>query len=559
MPRTQHRSSPRRRGLRLAIYEGGLAAVFTELTGGARQIGFALLLGARDLQIGWLAALPSLANLAQLTASFLVEYTGQRKLLSVLTAGLSRLVWIVIVLLPLGLFETVRDPRIWVMVTIVALSSLFAAMNTTIWLSWLSDLVPPRLRGRFFGYRNMVIASVGMAVSLLGAMVIDAWKGWFSARDAGGFLLVFAIGILCGLVALWVQWLMPALPWTPRQGVPFFSRLMIPLRDTNFRRYVLFHLCWKFSVNLAVPFFAVYMLKDLHLSYTAITLFTSLSALCYIASLRFWGQLADRFSAKPVLLLGGIVGALLPDVWLLTTLMPLWIILPIIHILGGLSWAAFNLNQNTLLLALAPRAERSIYLSVYAAITGLMAAGAPIVGGLLGKWLNEGTVPFVLQQVNPYLFLFTLSCLLRALSLILLLRVHEPREVPLERLLLVFGNLRSLNTMTGFDALYHHAYLQGERLDRFVVSRGQALQQALKRLDRLIDVYAGTVEAEVETWLHRSGKLFRVAQQCGQALERRVDTYTTRVEALAVRVIECLTTRPASWWQRVRRWLDSHD
>ena len=147
--RTKHRISPRRRAMRLAICESGLATVFTELTGGARQVGFALLLGARDLQIGLLSALPSLANLSQLLASFLLEYTGRRKPLSILTAAFSRLLWLGIILLPLGLFQTLSDVRAWVMVAIVGLSALFAAMYNPFSLSLLGDLVPARLRGRY--------------------------------------------------------------------------------------------------------------------------------------------------------------------------------------------------------------------------------------------------------------------------------------------------------------------------------------------------------------------------------------------------------------------------
>lgn len=471
--------SPRRQGLTLAIYEAGLANVFTELTGGARQIGFALLLGARDVQVGMLSALPFLANLSQLTASFLLERTGQRKLLSLLAAGFSRLIWVGVILLPLGLFGTLRDLRVWVMVAIVALASVFMAMNNAFWLSWLGDLVPARLRGRYFGRRNMVIAAVSMSVPLVASGFIDAWEHHFSPQNAGGFLIVFALGIVSGLIALAVQWRMPAMPLPPSHGTPFFSRLAIPLRDDNFRRFIIFHLCWGWSVNLAGPFFTVYMLKDLRLSYTIITALASVTALSNIFGMRFWGQLTDRFSAKPVMLLGGVGAAMLPGLWIGTAVVPSWIVLPVVHVLGGFAWAAFNLNLNTLLLALAPQRDRSIYLSVYAALTGLAIAAAPVVGGLLGKMLQDGTLPLP-AWVNPYLLLFALSCLLRSLSLLLFLRVREPREVPLERLLLVFGNLRTLNAMVGFDALLHHGYMQGERLDRFIVARSSALRQALE-------------------------------------------------------------------------------
>jgi MFS family permease len=549
----QRRWSPRRQGLHLALYEAGLANVFTELTSGPRQIGFALLLGARDLQVGMLSALPQLANLSQLTASFLLEQTGKRKALTLVTAGLSRLVWLAIVLLPLSLFDRLSDLRIWVMVAIVALSALFIAMSNNAWLSWLGDLVPPRLRGRYFGRRNMVIAAVSMTVPLAAGALIDSWQSWFTPQAPGGFLIVFGLAIICGLVALAVQWRMPEMPLVPSQGAPFFSRLSIPLRDTNFRRFIGFHLCWGWSVNLAAPFFAVYMLKNLQLSYTFVTALASLTALSNLMGMRFWGQMTDRFSAKPVSLLGGLGAALLPGFWLTTAVLSPWVVLPLVHVLGGFAWSAFNLNVNTLLLALAPTRERSIYLSVYAALTGLTIAAAPIVGGLVGRMLQAGVMPLP-SWLNAYFLLFALSCLLRLLSLLLFLRVHEPREVPLERLLPVFGNLRTLNTMMGFEPLFHHAYLQGERVDRFLVSRGNAVRQALAQLDEATDAYAAESEAHLRDWVDSGDAMFSALREEGETLSDELNDYVARSEASMARLLERLSPPILALWQRLRRW-----
>jgi MFS family permease len=546
----RRRSSPRRRGLRLAFYEGGLANVFTELTGGQFQVGFALLLGARDLQIGLLSALPHLANLSQLTASYLLERTGQCKRLALLTSGLSRLVWVGVLLLPLGLFSTLGDLRVWFLVSIVALSSLFVAMNNTVWISWLGDLVPRRLRGRYFGRRNMLIAAVSMSVPLLAGVLIDAWKNWFSPQDARGFLLIFCVGIGCGVAALAVLWRIPAMPFTPSQGSPFFSRLAVPLRDTNFRRFILFYLCWGASVNIAGPFFVVFMLQELRFSYTLVAILTATTALCSIIGMRFWGQMTDRFSAKPVSLLGGIGAASLPGLWLLTAVLPPWGVLAFSHIVGGLSWSALNLNLNTLLLGLSPRQERSIYLSVYASLTGLTTAVAPIVGGLLGKMLREGTVPLPLWA-NPYLCLFALSCVCRMLSLLLFRRVREPREVPLERLLLVFGNLRTLNTMMGFDALFHYGYMQGERLDRFIVSRSRTIRQALEHLDDTTDVYASRAEAQVQQVVQAGEEVLEAVEEQRAQLEKRLDTYVERSETRVSRWVGQLSALLRRWQQRL--------
>jgi hypothetical protein len=208
---------------------------------------------------------------------------------------------------------------------------------------------------------------------------------------------------------------------------------------------------------------------------------------------------------------------------------------------------------NTLLLALAPTRERSIYLSVYAALTGLTAAAAPIVGGLLSKMLQASTVPLP-SWLNAYLLIFALSCLLRLLSLLLFLRVREPREVPLERLLPVFGNLRTLNTMIGFEPLFHHAYLQGERIDRFLVSRSNAMRQALAQLDEVTDTYAAESEARLRGLVDSGDSMFSALREESESLSDELDHYVARSEAKMARLLERLSPPVLALWQRLRRW-----
>jgi hypothetical protein len=263
--------------------------------------------------------------------------------------------------------------------------------------------------------------------------------------------------------------------------------------------------------------------------------------------------MTDRFSAKPVSLLGGLGAALLPGIWLITPVISPWVVLPLVHVLGGLAWSAFNLNVNTLLLALAPTRERSIYLSVYAALTGLTAAAAPIVGGLLSKLLQSGVVPLP-SWINAYLALFALSCLLRLLSLLLFLRVREPREVPLERLLPVFGNLRTLNTLMGFEPLFHHAYLQGERVDRFLVARSNAMRQVLEQFDEVTDSYAAESEAHLRELVDTGDLVFGRLREEREALSEELDHYVERSEARMARLLERLSPPIVALWRRLQRW-----
>ena len=132
--------------------------------------------------------------------------------------------------------------------------------------------------------------------------------------------------------------------------------------------------------------------------------------------------------------------------------------------------------------------------------------------------------------------------------------MHEPREVPLERLLPVFGNLRTLNTMMGFEPLFHHAYLQGERVDRFLVSQSSAIRQTLEQLDQITDTVAAESEANLREFVGRGEGIVKSLRQEGETLSHELDWYVDRSEARMARWIEWLCSPIIALWQRLIRW-----
>src|SRR5262249_38062512 len=86
-------SSAVQRGLRLSIVEGSLSNIHITVCSGAFLTGFALLLGAGDFELGLIAALPFVGQLFQFMGAYLEERLGERRRLTVLSAGMSRSLW----------------------------------------------------------------------------------------------------------------------------------------------------------------------------------------------------------------------------------------------------------------------------------------------------------------------------------------------------------------------------------------------------------------------------------------------------------------------------------
>ena len=110
----------------------------------------------------------------------------------------------------------------------------------------------------------------------------------------------------------------PLMPAAPESGRSAAAILAEPLRDRNFSQLVRFLFVWSLTSNLAIPFFAVYMLSELGLSLPAVIGFTVLSQAANILFVRVWGPMADRVGSKPVLSLSASLYLLVILGWVFT-------------------------------------------------------------------------------------------------------------------------------------------------------------------------------------------------------------------------------------------------
>jgi MFS family permease len=172
-----------------------------------------------------------------------------------------------------------------------------------------------------------------------------------------------------------------------------------------------------FAVNLSAPFFNLYMLDNLALDVSWVTIYNSLTAGANLLMLIFWGKLADRVGNRFILLTVGILVAVTPFFWLgtSTNALSLWVWLPLLHIVAGGTWAAIDLCNNNIQLEIAPLRNQSTYFAVAAAIAGVSGALGTTAGGLLAELANYGGLPG----------LFALSAIVRLIALFPLMFVQE--------------------------------------------------------------------------------------------------------------------------------------
>jgi MFS family permease len=437
-----------------SIYDGIFANMFATLTGGVFLTGFALFLGMNDFMIGLLAALPFLVTVFQLPTSYLIEKRGRRKKIAIVAVATARLIWIPILIL--GVIPLVSLPTASLLVLgLIFISYTFVTISYVSWLSWLADLVPDSMRGRFFGTRNMLCGAAGMVVMVLFGILLDLFKDRGPEWLSMGFGITFVSAVLFGLVSLRFLRRISE-PKIHHGDLPrsFRKQVWRILREANFRRFLTFALAWSFSVYFASPFFTLYFLRELNFSYGFVATLGMLSALADLTGMRLWGRISDKVKNKAIIQLSSWIAAFLPLAWVLVR--PGDIVMPILlHLIGSGFWAGINLCTNNLLLRISPQRNRSLYLSVYNIAGGLGAATGPIVAGIILIAIGDLHLHFFSYSVLPLHTIFLTSTLLRMLSRLLLNSVREPEEVSAGQLVRILRSVRGLTMANGFNYLLH--------------------------------------------------------------------------------------------------------
>jgi len=390
-------------GLKLVIRDGLATQAMVTLTGGIFLVAFALELGASNTVIGLLAAIPPLAELLQMPAIYIVDRVRKRRLVVVAASLAARLCWIPIILIP---FAFSLEQGVFVLIASIALYSSFSAVSHCGWNSWMRDLIPQDRLGAFFSRRMTLSTALALVISLAAGFFIDSWKVVFPDLAAYGYSALFLLGLIAGLVGITLLARTPEPRMvTADEEDGLLAAIRKPFADINFRNLIVFLGSWNFAVNLAAPFFTVYMLQRIGLDISVVVALGVLSQIMNIVFYRSWGRVSDRYSNKSVLAVSGPLFMLAIFAWMFVTLpdvYPLtYPLLILIHILMGISLAGVSLASGNISLKMAPQGQATSYLAA-STFTNSVAAGiAPILGGLFVDFFAERELIWTLIWKDP--------------------------------------------------------------------------------------------------------------------------------------------------------------
>lgn len=366
-----------RHDLQIMNVEGIPATVIGFLLGGALQTSYLLHLGASSVQVGIALAIPQLANLVQIIGALVMQNYENRRLAVAILAGLHRTLWVATGAIPFLFPEHLWIPVYLLLVTISFISN---SLGAVVWTSMVADIVPPSVRGNYFGFRNMFLNGIGSLVLYAGGKIVDTFSG------GSGFTILFAVSALMVVWNIVMLLLYPNPPFEKSKETNQLRLMKKPFQDPTFLKSMLFIAMWLLLQCMAIPMFSYAMLEVLELNVQWVTAVSIAQTVAMMASFLMWGRLNSRYSARTLLFwtLPIISGSCL--LWGVTGILPTLVVLFAVHILVGVGTGGFNMLMFNFSIGDTPKSDRPMFIGIFSALTGLAAFVGSILGGYLFEW-----------------------------------------------------------------------------------------------------------------------------------------------------------------------------
>ena len=427
-------ASQRRRARRLTYWNGAIWAIGNGLASTMLVIYLAMQFDVPGIGLGisLILAAPRLAGLLRMVAPVLIGRLADRKRFCLGSYLLSSLVLFGLPLAAAPGWLPSAGASLAALVILWCVYHLFEYLGTVALWSWMADLVPLRIRGRFLGRRERWMLT-GQAVAMLVAGLFSYCWNHAHPRPLWriGYAIPAGLGACFMIASLIPLALIPGLGASRivRFGATFRS-MAAPFRDRRFLRLLLFGCWFSFFNGVTQLTQGIYPWRALGIGLFFMLALKTGMRVGQLTISPWVGRIADRIGNRPVMIAALPVVASGPlfyflsspeqSGWLAATcLAGAWVV--------WIAYAGLNVCLPNLMLKLSPEQSNTPYIATYYSVSGLCVAVSTIIWGTLFDYLGDEVFPLFrgLFVLDYYHYNFLFGWITRTLGVLLLLLVIE--------------------------------------------------------------------------------------------------------------------------------------
>lgn len=388
---------------------------------------FCIALGSDSLQTGILNSAPILIGaLAQGLGLFLHRKGLPRKKIIVFSAILQGMSWFGLAWL--SLFYNNGSLRILILLILWIIYNSAGNLGGPSWNSLIGDLIPSRVRGSYFGFRNQRIGWITISTMLIGGWFLNNAK--LIHQEFLGFTILFIIAGFARLKSAWWvnEYIEPGYQVHHEDHFTYFDFIKRAF-SSNFAKFVLFFSSMNAVSSFSGTYFPLYALRELRLSYTVYSILIITQIMTQLICMQNWGRLCDEFGNRKILSICTLGICFSGTIWIISSN---FYFMLFVQLYSGLFWAGFNLSgSNFLFDAVSPRKRAAC--ATYMSITN---STFVFIGTILGGYVATHAAPdFLIYTAldgthSIYYKIFVISFILRIIiALTMLPLFKEVREV----------------------------------------------------------------------------------------------------------------------------------
>ncbi len=365
-----------RKNLRRLIISGILSNISDAIVNTYQAV-YLVALGASRAEIGLMSSLSNVSMpIAMLPGGRLATQRGRYKPLVVLPSLLGRMLLLGLIIVPYTKLNL--QMLVYLSIAFAVARTFMLNFVTPANTALLGKLVPIRWRGRYFSARNIFMGGAAFLTLLAVGQIIDFLGHPLGYQVALGIAVLAALGSACALVNLGED-VVETSPESRASTADFLNRVR---EHKEFLQACGISTLWSFGVNIASPFFLVFLADQIQTSSGTLGIISAVSTLASLPAQRLFGRWLDRKGTAWVKRLTGLLIPLVPGLW--GFIQQPWQAIPL-QIFSGFVWAGYNLSSFNFLLEITPEDTRPRFVALQQSLAGLgMAAGAG-----LGGWIAE--------------------------------------------------------------------------------------------------------------------------------------------------------------------------
>jgi MFS family permease len=266
-----------------------------------------------NTQIGFLLSLfPFFGLVALFIAPTVARYGYKRTFVTFF--GLRKVITAFLLLVPWVLEQFGSQAMLIFITAIIMGFALCRAIAETAIFPWAQEYIPNSIRGKYAATNDIYSRISGMISVVVAGYVLE----WSTGLDR--FMVLFAVGVLFGLISVWTATHLPG--GAPTTGTEekktSYRDLLEAARDKNFFLYLAAFSIITVGTVPMMSFLPLYMEQEIGLTDSVVVLLQIGTLVGGLSSTYLVGWAADRYGSKPVMLSGLYLKILLPILWMLT-------------------------------------------------------------------------------------------------------------------------------------------------------------------------------------------------------------------------------------------------